>query len=1219
MANFPFQGQSPDDGGAWDEQLKQYIDATAGSGTPGADGPPGEGVPTGGTTGQALVKASNTDFDTEWADETGGVTSVNTHTGAVVLGAADVGADASGAAAAAQAASQPVDSDLTAIAALTTTSFGRALLTLADAAAGRTSLGLGTAATQASSAFDTAGAAAAAQAASQPVDSDLTAIAALTTTSFGRGLLAAANGAALGITASDVGAQPLDSDLTAIAALSTTAYGRALLTVANLAALQAILGTGTPSSSTFLRGDGTWATTPAGADKLGLTPTAAKTANYTAAVGDLVPCDTTSGAFTVTLPTAPADGSVIAIKVVAPSPAVNAVTYACGGSDVFNRAGGGTTGTLALVGQSALLQYKTTGAIWYVVVTDVPLAQLDLRYQRVISGADGQVAKFSGGVLVAAPFTRPVYGGVVAEGDSFTQLPGVSGGGGGIETNFAHITAAWCGISEGEVTLWGSSGAAAALVNDATLLQTGSGRLVRHHVPPHWESRNTSATAYISSKARKALTLLSFILNDLALDRNAAINQINNAMLNGYRTMISKVRAARQWDAADATITYAQGGGGSNGWAVGAGRTYFPSNGTYWSTVINGNTATWTLPSNMRNGTVALLFQGYPGAYAQLAAGSSGAVNPTTVTVDDASVFATADTLYFPLAGGGYVKAAYTSKSGNVLTLGSAISGTLAATGAQVTRGAPITTLAAASSGAAGTSGTITVADTTYFTTTGSIVLRLAGGKSITIAYAGKTGTTFTGCTGGSGTLPPTGAIVQQDDGMGLTFTGTAAAAGGRVLLGGQGCGNSPAGGNFCHVVARFPVTGADSGKTFIATLSNLISGSERFVSGGWWIEDDEPPAVVLPTRPRFSYAGYTGGDSTPIDTLNNAVKALATNDFDSAVFVADYAAKFASLYGAVIKTDPSTGTTVDITPNDPTNCLIAVGSGLRCQGEEMLVTAVDKATISPDWRLTCTRATSPEGASAGGNAARAAGTGIFDAAAFSPGDRIHPSERGHQLIASTIIDALSAYVQTSNQQANSGGLVARPKPRLAPGGWVGPRSTVARQAIAGSLSAISAIDRVHCWRVEIPEECFVTSLNARVITNFAAGGLLQMGIWADGAGRPGSVIYDTGTVAVDTGSTPRIQSFAAWKKLRPQWVWIGWVIHGNVSTGRMESIDTPWYGTNLIQATSVLQPTSAYLDPTCFHFPASAGSLPNGTATLNELTGLVPWMWLGIDVALRD
>lgn len=48
---------------------------------------------------------------------------------------------------------QPLDSDLTSIAALTTTSFGRSFLDRADAAAARTHMGLGTAATSAASAF----------------------------------------------------------------------------------------------------------------------------------------------------------------------------------------------------------------------------------------------------------------------------------------------------------------------------------------------------------------------------------------------------------------------------------------------------------------------------------------------------------------------------------------------------------------------------------------------------------------------------------------------------------------------------------------------------------------------------------------------------------------------------------------------------------------------------------------------------------------------------------------------------------------------------------------------------------------------------------------------------------------------------------------------------------------------------------------------------------
>ena len=115
----------------------------------------------------------------------------------------------------------------------------------------------------------------------QDQDADLTAIAALTTTSYGRSLLTLANQAALNTAIADATetasgtieiatqtetntgtddaravtplklqtrmaayAQPLDSDLTAIAALTTTSYGRAFLELANQSGLMSLIQAG---------------------------------------------------------------------------------------------------------------------------------------------------------------------------------------------------------------------------------------------------------------------------------------------------------------------------------------------------------------------------------------------------------------------------------------------------------------------------------------------------------------------------------------------------------------------------------------------------------------------------------------------------------------------------------------------------------------------------------------------------------------------------------------------------------------------------------------------------------------------------------------------------------------------------------------------------------------------------------------------------------------
>jgi hypothetical protein len=56
------------------------------------------------------------------------------------------------------------------------------------------------------------------------------------------------------------------------------------------------------------------------------------------------------------------------------------VTVACGGSDVFNKSGGGTTATLTLLNQALVMQYAS--GVWIVHSTDVPAVRARQDFAR---------------------------------------------------------------------------------------------------------------------------------------------------------------------------------------------------------------------------------------------------------------------------------------------------------------------------------------------------------------------------------------------------------------------------------------------------------------------------------------------------------------------------------------------------------------------------------------------------------------------------------------------------------------------------------------------------------------------------------------------------------------------------------------------------------------------------------------------------------------------
>ena len=151
---------------------------------------------------------------------------------------------------------------------------------------------------------------------------------------------------------------------------------------------------------------------------LTLTPAAVQTGAYSAAAGDLVPVDTTSGPVTVTLPAAPMDRTVIAVKMVIQG-GTNAVTVAASGPDVFDKASGATTLTLSLLAQSALLQYKAAGAIWYVIADNLALTQLDARYAQ-LDGTASDIAP--AGVRAAGATGKAADAGHVHAGLDLNEL-----------------------------------------------------------------------------------------------------------------------------------------------------------------------------------------------------------------------------------------------------------------------------------------------------------------------------------------------------------------------------------------------------------------------------------------------------------------------------------------------------------------------------------------------------------------------------------------------------------------------------------------------------------------------------------------------------------------------------------------------------------------------------------------------------------------------------
>ena len=114
------------------------------------------------------------------------------------------------------------------------------------------------------------------------------------------------------------------------------------------------------------------------AKSFSMTPTATKTAAYTAAAGELVMVNATS-AFNVTLPTTPANGSMVGVAIIG---GTSNVSLVAGGSAELSY-DGSTVTTIPLVSSTTLVahsiwRYSSTGDYWFLIAQTSAPSLVDL-------------------------------------------------------------------------------------------------------------------------------------------------------------------------------------------------------------------------------------------------------------------------------------------------------------------------------------------------------------------------------------------------------------------------------------------------------------------------------------------------------------------------------------------------------------------------------------------------------------------------------------------------------------------------------------------------------------------------------------------------------------------------------------------------------------------------------------------------------------------------
>ncbi len=720
------------------------------------------------------------------------------------------------------------------------------------------------------------------------------------------------------------------------------------------------------------------------------------------------------------------------------------------------------------------------------------------------------------------------FGGLIVEGHSYTQQGGNSFGSQFV--NWTRRVAAALGVPNDETYYWGQSGGLAISPYDsspAVFEGHGIGGLFRHHYPNRFYNIASNQPDAASATAWPALFVAMWGYNDAGIcNPLTALGfygyptaQVRAAYRDALRTALSKVRAARLYPESDTSrLTF------TGTWST-VTATY-ALKGRYRTTTTSGDSVTWTLPADFPGGWVSLCFLGGPNAYGQLVQAVNGSqavigltrvvsgssdvrVNrfalsslPFTIRVDSEDMVVTA------INGNGSAARQVTDAVTNGTTT------LTSATGAFTSN--DVGKMVVCPNVAAGT----TIASVTNSTTVVLSAAASGSGSGLTAQFVPGFAVTRAAPATHSAS-----ADVTRSPATYAQLSGTAGLTG-TVQLGARGTYGYP-----LQIIHRVQLPASAAGSTIIATLNAPVSGQGMDFIGAW-IEDSSPPQALLVNQPPV-LSGPVGWDQRTTLEAFNADLATVAGEF-SRVAVADLETPFKARFGGtVVSTFNSAATSLQITPFSAADFELAIGSVLRVDTEDILVTGISGLGTST---VTVTTVASPNGRGWNGTTAASHTAGVTIAnRRWLNSDQVHPSDWGHEQIARYVLAAIDAINQTPEDRAAVSSYVNRRQPRLTIADrWY----FAARQGRATFGGANQTRGTEHCHAVPIPQATTVIGFALAVSTAPGANRSYMASLRLDGRGLP-SFVLGSGTITVDT-STGIKYVLVPGIPVKPGWYWAG-------------------------------------------------------------------------------